>query len=106
MNLFIDSTNNLKTLIRLDDTEYLKEYSSPRDQDILAYLLEVLEKSHHTIKDITSIEVNPGPGSFTGCRLGVAIGNALAYALGLKINGQVPPILPIYPAETTWKVSQ
>lgn len=106
MNLFIDSTDNLQTVIRLDGKEYLKTYTSPRDQDILAHLLEVLKKSHHSIKDVTSVEVNPGPGSFTGCRIGVAIGNALAYALGIKINGQNPPILPIYPAETTWTASK
>jgi tRNA A37 threonylcarbamoyladenosine modification protein TsaB len=46
--------------------------------------------------DITEIEVNPGPGSFTGSRVGVTIANALAFALGIQVNSQNPPIEPIY----------
>lgn len=39
------------------------------------------------LKDITAIEVNTGPGSFTGTRVGVAIANALGFALNIPVNG-------------------
>ncbi len=47
--------------------------SAPRDID-----WEVLE----------GIEVETGPGSFTGLRVGVSVANALGFSLGLKVNGK------------------
>lgn len=38
-------------------------------------------------KGITAIEVNTGPGSFTGTRVGVAVANALGFALDIPVNG-------------------
>ncbi len=37
--------------------------------------------------DVTSIEVDTGPGSFTGTRVGVAVANALGFALNIPVNG-------------------
>ena len=96
MKLYIDSTNNLKTTIKLDDAELVVEYDSPREQNVLAVINEALRQNNLSLKDISEIEVNKGPGSFTGTRVGVAIGNALAFALGIKINGQKPPVEPTY----------
>ena len=47
-------------------------------------------------EDIDELEVNPGPGSFTGTRVGVAIANMLSYALDIKVNGSMTPVEPIY----------
>ena len=96
MKLYIDSTDNLLTKIRLDDQEYQKEVDSPRNQNVFGFLMQCLKEKGVKPTDITEIEVNPGPGSFTGSRVGVTIGNALAFALGIEVNGQNPPIEPIY----------
>jgi len=96
MKLYLDTTNNLKVIIRLDGEEFIGEYSSPQDQDVLGFLMQTLSLQGHVLKDITQIEVNPGPGSFTGSRVGVTIANALALALSVPINGQKPPVIPIY----------
>lgn len=107
MKLYIDSTDNMKTLIRLDDKEFIKENATPREQDVLGFITETIQLQGRTLKDISMVEVNTGPGSFTGTRVGVAIGNALAFALRIKVNGQEPPITPIYsegPHITTPKV--
>ncbi len=96
MNLYIDSTDNLKTVIKIDNHELIKNYDSPREQNILVIINEVLKKNKLSLKDISTIEVNPGPGSFTGTRVGVAIANTLAFALGIKVNGHRPPIEPVY----------
>jgi len=96
MKLFIDATDNTRTKIKIDDREYEKEVVSPREQNVFGFLLECMRHSGQEPKHITEIEVNPGPGSFTGTRVGVTIANALAFALKIKVNGQNPPIEPIY----------
>lgn len=37
---------------------------------------------------LTQIEVETGPGSFTGLRVGVSVANALGFALNIPINGK------------------
>ncbi len=96
MRLYLDSTDNKKVIIRLDAEEFINEYDSPREQDVLFFLNGLLENKNISLDDLSEIEVNPGPGSFTGSRVGVAIANALAFALKIKVNGQEPPILPVY----------
>lgn len=98
MKLFIDSTDNRWARIKIGDREYANEVLHPRDQNIFGFLMECLDKSGVSLKEITNIEVNPGPGSFTGTRVGVSIANALAFALGIKVNGKQPPIEPVYSA--------
>lgn len=96
MKLYLDSTDNKKVIIRLDTEEFVNEYDSPREQDVLFFLNSLLEKKNRSLDDLSEVEVNPGPGSFTGSRVGVAIANALAFALRIKVNGQDPPVLPVY----------
>ena len=96
MKLYLDSINNRQVLLRLDNEEFTTEYATPQEQDILGFLCETLNLKGKSLNDLTEIEVNPGPGSFTGTRVGVAIANALVLALKIKINGQKPPVLPIY----------
>ncbi len=38
--------------------------------------------------DIRNIEVETGPGSFTGLRVGVSVANALGFALNIPVNGK------------------
>lgn len=96
MKLYLDATNNRKIIISLGGEEFETEYATPQEQNILFFLHEILNKKGKTLDDLTSIEVKPGPGSFTGTRVGIAIGNALALALKIKVNGQDPPVLPVY----------
>lgn len=37
---------------------------------------------------LEGIEVETGPGSFTGLRVGVSVANALGFALGIPVNGK------------------
>lgn len=39
-------------------------------------------------KILTGIEVETGPGSFTGLRVGVAVANALGFSLNISVNGK------------------
>ena len=98
MHLYLDSTDNTRVLIRLDGKEFVNHVDSPRNQDVFGFLLSCLAEEHLSQEDLTEIEVNPGPGSFTGTRIGVTIGNALGFALGIPVNGQKKPVEPIYSA--------
>ena len=88
MKLSINSSDNLKTIIRLDKKEWVTAYTSPREQNVMGALITALKQESSTIKDISSIEVTTGPGSFTGIRVGVAIAIALSFALNIPINNQ------------------
>ena len=99
MNLHIDSTQPKYFLIRLGEHEIKHDLDRPQDQNILAGIDADLKLAGISKKEITSITVNPGPGSFTGTRVGVSVANALAFAMNLKINKQVPPVLPVYNQE-------
>lgn len=58
----------------------------------------LLKKHHLTMDQISAIKVNPGPGSFTGTRVGVAVANALAWSLHKPVNGlpEGQLVKPIY----------
>ena len=92
MILYIDTTNNLKTIVGINNKRFVSKHSSPREQNVLSFIDSVLKKNNVRINNIKSIKVNPGPGSFTGTRVGVAIANALAISLNVPINGKKPPI--------------
>ena len=96
MTLFIDSSDNSKTIIRINDKEFVRHNDSPRNQDVFGFLISCVESEGFNSEDITEITVNQGPGSFTGTRIGVAIANALGFVLGLKVNGKNPPVDVIY----------
>lgn len=40
------------------------------------------------LQNLKELEVETGPGSFTGLRVGVAVANALGFALGIPVNGK------------------
>lgn len=98
MKLFIDTTDNRKIIVRLDTKELIKTYAAPRSQELLTVIDELLKHEGKTIKDITEIKTNPGPGAFTSLRVGVAVANALSFALHIPLDGQKPgkPIEPHY----------
>ena len=53
-----------------------------------ASLKQILKKHQKTLGDLSEIEINLGPGSFTGLKVGVAVANALGWALKIPINGK------------------
>lgn len=96
MNIYIDSCQTGVVIIKIDDQVFSQEIDRPQDQNILALLDSSLRSLGIDKSQITSIGVNRGPGSFTGSRVGVSVANALAFALRVKVNDQIPPVLPIY----------
>ena len=48
----------------------------------------MLDLEKMDFKDLDGIEVETGPGSFTGLRVGVSVANALGFELDIPVNGK------------------
>lgn len=87
MKLYVDAHDNLKTVIKVGQHEYTKEYQSPRDQDIFSAVQTALKQAELSPNQLSEIEVYPGPGSYTGLRLAFAIAQAIGYVNQIPVNG-------------------
>ena len=100
----IDTSDNKKTLVGLrieakeDTLEHVIGPGKQKTQLVLPLIDQLLNKHGKTLQDLTGIEVNTGPGSFTGLRVGVTIANTLAHSLQIPINGGKPgqPVEAVY----------
>lgn len=92
--LIIDSSDSKEIVagLKIGKKKHLIKHKtdSKKAQVILPMIDEILRKQSLKISDINSIEVNTGPGSFTGLRVGIAIANTLAFILNIPINGKKP----------------
>ena len=102
VTLLLDTSDNKKITVGLDinGREYIntKKITSNKTQIILPMIGKILKKHSLESKDISEIQINAGPGSFTGIRVGLAIANALSFTLKIPVNGKKvgEVILPIY----------
>lgn len=100
--LILDTADNKKITVGLiiDGKEHIKtdKVTSNKTQIILPMIDKILKRHSLKPKDLSEIRINPGPGSFTGLRVGLAIANALSFVLKIPINGKKlgEVILPIY----------
>lgn len=88
MKLFIDTSDREKIVVGLDDRRFESLAKEEKSQRLLPFIVEVMKKEKKDFKDIKEIEVNTGPGSFMGLRVGVSVANALGWALGVPVNGK------------------
>lgn len=100
--LILDTADNKKITVGLiidgQKDVQTKEITSKKTQVILPMIDKILKKHSLKTKDLSEIQVNAGPGSFTGLRIGLAIGNVLSFVLKIPINGKKVGeiIIPIY----------
>ena len=85
MVLLIDTTNNQKISLKLGERASIINKS----EDLLGAIDALLNKSGYTIDDISGIEINTGPGSFTGLRIGITIANVWGWFKKIKVNGRL-----------------
>jgi len=97
--IFIDTSNNKEITVALtsDGKEYvLKQKTDHRKaQAVLPLIEKILQEHNLKLQDLTEIRVNPGPGSFTGLRVGISIANTLGFLLDIPINGK-KMVEPVY----------
>ena len=99
--LIIDTSSNqeIKVGLVIDGKEFsFKQLVDRKNQEVLPLVEKLLRQQELELKDLTAIEVNLGPGSFTGLRVGVSIANTLGYLLKIPINGEKIGVLvePVY----------
>src|SRR6185369_11298141 len=88
MKLYIDTTDTNKIKVALDEKTVEADSKKEKSQLLLPLVEQTLKDNGLTFKDITEIEVNTGPGSFTGIRVGLAVAQTLAWVLKIPLNGK------------------
>lgn len=89
VKLLIDTTNRDKAIIglRIDNKQYtVTSKRKSNSQKVMPLIVKILKKHKFELKDINKIEVNVGPGSYTGIRVGISIANALGSVLKIPVN--------------------
>ncbi|MEK7186522.1 MAG: tRNA (adenosine(37)-N6)-threonylcarbamoyltransferase complex dimerization subunit type 1 TsaB [Patescibacteria group bacterium] len=99
--LVIDAANSKEIVVglQIERKKYFLKHKtdSKKAQVILPMIEKLLKKNKIETEDIDSIEVNAGPGSFTGLRIGISIANTLGMILKIPVNGKTGELVePIY----------
>ena len=85
--LAIETTGPNASVALINENREVEEVTSDKTlshlQNLIPMIDDLLEKCKLKIGDVTHIAVSEGPGSFTGIRIGMATGKALAQALDL-----------------------
>ena len=92
MILHIDTSDMKKVTVSLKkDGKVLESLTRENEygsQVLLPLISKILDREKMNFQDIKEIAVETGPGSFTGVRVGVAVANALGFALEIPVNGK------------------
>lgn len=101
MKLFIDTTKREEVKVELWEKEKIKDKiivtQKTGSQALLPLVVKILKKNKISFEDLSGVNVAIGPGSFTGTRVGIAVANALGYALKIPVNGKLDKIaIPKY----------
>ena len=91
-SLIIDTSNSQETIVglKIDGKKHFLKGKSKilKAQNVLPLIEKILKKHKLKPTDLTAIEVNTGPGSFTGLRVGIAVANTFAWVLRVPVNGK------------------
>lgn len=90
--LYIDTSKTDEISVKFKNREWKSDSRISRAEGLLPLIDKALKESGLTVKDLTGIEINPGPGSYTGLRVGAAVANVMAWVLGLNEGKQVEPV--------------
>lgn len=92
MILYIDTKDQKTVRVYLKEEgkviREMREENEYGSQVLLSLIENLLNSQRLEFKDLKGIEVEKGPGSFTGLRVGVSVANALGFALGVPVNGK------------------
>ena len=86
--LALETTDKVASVALLTGSGLVeKRIESPlrHEETVMPAVDELLNEAGLAPADLTALAVDVGPGSFTGVRIGVCHGNAMAMALGLPV---------------------
>ena len=90
--LAIDTSDSMQTTVSIiragTEKKYEEATGENKSQNVLPLIMKALQQGKLILSEITEIRVNPGPGSFTGVRVGVTVANTLGWVLGIPVNGK------------------
>lgn len=100
MTLWINTADRKKIEVALKkDGEIVSTKSAENDfgsQVLLNLITEILKKNNLDFKDLKSIEIEKGPGSYTGLKVGASVANALGFSLNIPVNNKKMEVDLIY----------
>lgn len=101
MILKINTTKREEVIVELWENKKQKDKivitQKTGSQALLPAIAKILKKNKIWFKDLSGVDVATGPGSFTGTRVGVAVANAMGFALNIPVNGKLDKIaIPVY----------
>lgn len=88
MKLYIDTSQRDKLVIALGGERFAEVSQKDKSETLLSSIDKALRKKNIKLADLSGLEVNTGPGSFTGLRIGVSVAITLGWALGIPVNGK------------------
>lgn len=92
MTLFISTKDPRQVTVSLVEdgkvVEELTDYNDYGSQILLPQINRILDKNNIKFQDLEEVQVETGPGSYTGLKVGVAVANAIGFALKIKVNGK------------------
>lgn len=89
--LYIDTSKQEAVKVGLEvggEYDEIKKENVKGSQVLLVLIDEILKNHKLDVKELNEIKINPGPGSFTGLRVGFAIANTLGFFLNIPVNGK------------------
>ncbi|MDD2822923.1 MAG: tRNA (adenosine(37)-N6)-threonylcarbamoyltransferase complex dimerization subunit type 1 TsaB [Candidatus Daviesbacteria bacterium] len=93
MILHIDTKDRKVITVSLKkEGEIIKSLSEENEygsQVLLPLITKLLKKENIEFKDLTAVEVEEGPGSFTGLKVGASVAQSLGFALNIPVNGKL-----------------
>lgn len=93
MTLCIDTSDQKAAKVALKEDGKIVdqvEEENPRGSEILLPLIaEILKQNNLNFSNLSALEVDEGPGSFTGLRVGASAAQALGLALNIPVNGKI-----------------
>lgn len=69
--------------------ESLSEENEFGSQILLPLIVQLMQHRELHFLELSGIEVETGPGSFTGVRVGASVAQALGFALNIPVNGKL-----------------
>lgn len=102
MKIYLDTRERDKKIVKWLDGQMVKD-EVVTSGDVLTAIQELLTRNHLTIQQINHFVIHPGPGSFTGLRVGAAIANTFNFSKGLPLKDLIIPQYGEEPKITTPK---